>query len=178
VRPRIAGAALTAVVAVVVGALLIAGGGRRPAGPLLLASDSELEYHMTAASGQPWTWGIDLPPTAEGPLVLDAVEFTDVDNVTVVRILAAKPPTSIGLVPGPIPGSIATASVVGATAGPAGATGGDLQLLVEVQRSGSGAASLNGLRIQYHLDAGASYDDILPISLRILEPPVEPAIQG
>lgn len=148
---------------------MIATGARPPAGPLVAGTTSDLEYSFPGEAGQIWTWGIDLPQSWIGPLVIDVVEFTEATNVTVERIVVAIPPSSIGLMLGGIPAHVITRPLAGATLAARGRPGDVLQILVEVRKIGTGPARLDGLRIRYHLEGGASYEDVLPISLRSLD---------
>jgi hypothetical protein len=114
-----------------------------------------------------------LPPNdSAAPIDIESVELVDVEGLDVIGILANDPDRdgSIGLGYGFPPDGVRTQPLDSSVIPPLGGTSRHLQLLIGIVRTGQSEGSINGIRVRY-TRAGERFDDTLPWSLRVFDPP-------
>jgi hypothetical protein len=127
----------------------------------------EIEIEMPLPSGESGTWGMVLPtnPTSS-PIVIESIEAVGPAGLTILGIVVNDPDVDggIGTALGYPPEGATMRSPVGAVLPPAGSASPNVQVLVGVEREGSGEGRIDGLKVEYTLD-GTRYEEVLPYSL-------------
>ncbi len=127
----------------------------------------EIEIEMPLPSGESGTWGMVLPtnPTSS-PIVIESIEAVDPVGLTIIGIVVNDPDVDggIGTALGYPPDGATIRSPVGAVLQPAGSDSPNVQVLVGVEREGTGEGRIGALRVEYTLD-GTRYEETLPYSL-------------
>lgn len=140
-------------------------------GPLSAVTELEVGFPLPARS--PGTWGVVLPPNdSAAPIAIESVELVDVEGLEVIDILANDPDRegAIGLGYGFPPDGLETHPLPGSVVPAASGASRHLQLLIGVIRSSGSDGSIGGIRVRY-TRAGERFEDVLPWSLRVFDPP-------